>query len=97
MQSNHHVTDYDSPVLRPPSPASSIGTTYPQDQTSFSDSDILTEAEFQRKWENKIGLGHPTKEEDAAEEPVLLGEWPVASSAEERGTYCLAAYPFNFD
>ncbi|KAF8157891.1 hypothetical protein B0H34DRAFT_629318, partial [Crassisporium funariophilum] len=68
-----HYTEYAPPVLRPPSPASSVGTTYGPDQTSFSDSEYrLSQPAFEQKWEEKIQLNMPRKEElDADQDPLL--------------------------
>lgn len=53
-----HSPSYAAPVLRAPSPASSLGTSYARDATSFSDTEAeLSQAAFQRKWEDKLRLG----------------------------------------
>lgn len=80
------TTEYPPPVLRAPSPASSIGTTYGPDQTSSSDSESqLTESQFVRKWEEKLGLGKPSREELKANESPLVPK--PNSEAEEKGEY----------
>jgi len=87
MPANQHHTEYAPPVLRAPSPASSIGTTYGEDQTSFSDcEDQLSQPAFERKWEERIGLGAPQKEEIEANQEPLLAR-PLGGSAEERQLY----------
>ena len=69
---NHH-TEYADPVLRPPSPASSIGTSYGADQTSRSDrEDQLPQPDFERKCDELIGLHLPRKEELQADQDPLL-------------------------
>ena len=69
---NHH-TGYADPVLRPPSPASSIGTSYGADQTSWSDSEFqLSQPAFERKCDEVIGLHLPRKEELQADQDPLL-------------------------
>lgn len=81
----HHHPEYAPPVLRAPSPASSVGTSYGADQTSFSDSEHqLSQVAFERKWEDRIGLGNPSIEEETANLGPLL-ERPVAGSPEEKG------------
>jgi hypothetical protein len=53
-----HSPTYAPPVLRAPSPASSLGTTYAPDATSFSDTEAeLSQAAFEKKWEDKLRLG----------------------------------------
>jgi hypothetical protein len=53
-----HSPTYASPVLRAPSPASSLGTSYAPDATSFSDTETeLSRSAFERKWEDKLRLG----------------------------------------
>ena len=79
-----HTTEYDTPVLRAASPASSVGTVYGPDQTALSDTEEqLPQLAFERKWEERLGLGMPTPEElIASESPLLsLPNGPV----EERG------------
>jgi len=52
-----HSPSYAPPVLRPPSPASSIGTSYAPDATSFSDTAAeLSQYSFEKKWEDKLRL-----------------------------------------
>jgi len=53
-----HSPTYAPPVLRAPSPASSLGTTYAPDATSFSDTEAeLSQTAFEKKWEDKLRLG----------------------------------------
>jgi hypothetical protein len=53
-----HSPTYAPPVLRASSPASSLGTTYAPDATSFSDTEAeLSQAAFEKKWEDKLRLG----------------------------------------
>lgn len=68
-----HHTDYAEPVLRAPSPASSVGTSYGADQTSYSDSEFqLSQPAFERKCYELIGLSLPRKEELRADRDPLL-------------------------
>ncbi|RDB14531.1 hypothetical protein Hypma_016338 [Hypsizygus marmoreus] len=78
MPPNQHHTEYAPPVIRAPSPASSIGTTYGEDQTSFSDcEEQISQAAFEKKWEDRIGLGKPREEEEwANQEPLLVRPEP---------------------
>ncbi|KAF5360595.1 hypothetical protein D9756_005041 [Leucocoprinus leucothites] len=85
--SSHHFPhpyqnpEYAPPVLRAPSPASSVGTTYGPDQTSFSDSEQqLSQPAFEKKWLAKLELDKPRKEEEEANESPLI---PRAESKEE--------------
>ncbi len=75
------MTEYASPVLRAASPASSVGTVYGPDQTSFSDSD-LSPFRFQVKYDAQIGLGEPRREEVLANLDPLLP--PAKNEAEEK-------------
>jgi len=68
-----HYTAYADPVIRPASPASSVGTAYGPDQTSFSDlEEQIPQPSFEQKWEELIGLHHPRKEELVADRDPLL-------------------------
>ncbi|KAH9480810.1 hypothetical protein JR316_0007410 [Psilocybe cubensis] len=68
-----HHTPYADPVVRPPSPASSVGTTYPADQTSFSDSEAqISQPAFERKHMMEIELHLPRKEEMRADKDPLV-------------------------
>ncbi|KAJ3517431.1 hypothetical protein NLJ89_g510 [Agrocybe chaxingu] len=81
MHAYHH-TEYADPLLRPPSPASSVGTAYDPDQTSHSDGE-LSQPAFEKKCEERIRLHIPRPEEISANmEPLLfvtplLGGKPV--------------------
>jgi len=80
-QPAQHASEYASPIVRSPSPASSVGTSYGPDQTSFSDSESeISPAAFEQKCQERIGLGLPTPEEVEASKSPLL---PVSSNAEE--------------
>jgi hypothetical protein len=82
--SNQHHTEYAPPVLRAPSPTSSVGTTYPEDRTSFSDSEHqLGQAAFERKWEERLELGKPGREEELANISPLIPR-PPSGSLEEK-------------
>ena len=67
----HGHTEYAPPVLRASSPASSVGTSYGQDQTDLSDTE-LSQAEFEAKWEERLQLRMPMREEIAAEVDPLV-------------------------
>ncbi|KAG5651731.1 hypothetical protein H0H81_007669 [Sphagnurus paluster] len=87
MPANQHHTEYAPPVLRAPSPASSIGTVYGEDQTSFSDcEDQLDQADFEQKVEDNMGLDEPRTEEILANQDPLLTR-PPPGSLEEHQLY----------
>ncbi|KAG5645984.1 hypothetical protein DXG03_004585 [Asterophora parasitica] len=87
MPTNPHHTEYAPPVLRAPSPASSIGTVYGEDQTAFSDcEDELSQYDFERKVEERIALNVPRFEELQANHEPLLAR-PTPGSIEERYLY----------
>ncbi|KAJ7625249.1 hypothetical protein DFH06DRAFT_1058612, partial [Mycena polygramma] len=69
--SRPHNTEYADPVIREPSPASSVGTVYGQDQTASSDEE-LDQAVFERKWEERLDLRRPTREEEIADADPLF-------------------------
>jgi hypothetical protein len=85
-QPAQHASEYASPIVRSPSPASSVGTTYGPDQTSFSDSESeISQLAFEQKCQERIGLGLPTPEEVQASESPLLA---VSSNpGEEMGEF----------
>ncbi|KAJ7643833.1 hypothetical protein FB45DRAFT_896185 [Roridomyces roridus] len=63
----------DAAVIRSPSPASSVGSVYPPDQTSFSDSEtMLDKRAFERKMDVKLDLRRAMKEEEEADVDPLL-------------------------
>jgi len=79
-------------VLRAASPASSIGTTYGEDQTSFSDCEHqINQADFERKWEARLELGTAREEEELANVDPLLVR-PPEGSAEEAQLYERVVY-----
>jgi hypothetical protein len=79
-----HPTEYAPPVLRAASPASSVGTAYGADQTALSDTEeMLPQHAFERKWEERLGLGMPRPEELKTLESPLLP--PPNGAAEEKG------------
>jgi hypothetical protein len=85
--SNQHHTEYAPPVLRAPSPTTSVGTAYPEDQTSFSDCEHqLSQAAFEKKWEECLGLGKPRRGEDFANISPLIPR-PPTGSLEEKCTW----------
>lgn len=82
-----HNLEYASPVIRAPSPTSTIGTTYGEDETSFSDSEhMLTQSAFETKCIEGIALALPRKEEEVANSDPLLAR-PVPGSHEEHRKY----------
>ncbi|KAJ7759222.1 hypothetical protein B0H16DRAFT_1313660 [Mycena metata] len=73
--------EYADPVIREPSPASSIGSVYGPDQTAFSDSESqIDQPGFERKWEDRLELRRATREEELADADPLL---PRPSTAME--------------
>lgn len=76
---------YAPPVIRPPSPASSVGTAYQADQTSQSDTELSKE-EFEQKWLGKLNLDGLAIEEDKSR-PVLIESHPQEGSPEEKRMY----------
>jgi hypothetical protein len=83
MPSNVRITEYAPPVLRASSPASSVGTVYGEDQTSFSDLELSDDA-LAKKYEDRLELRKPRKEEEKTNGPVLL-ERQESGSKEEKG------------
>ncbi|KAG7452662.1 uncharacterized protein BT62DRAFT_17521 [Guyanagaster necrorhizus] len=71
--------EYDTSI-RAVSPTSSIGSTC-HDKTSPSD-DELPQSAFERKWEEKIGLGRQRADEEKAECYVLFAR-PTTPSSEQ--------------
>ncbi|KAH7885404.1 hypothetical protein F5I97DRAFT_2074469 [Phlebopus sp. FC_14] len=78
-----HTADpaYASPVIRAPSPASSVGTAYGPDETSLSDAE-LSQEEFERKCAAKLKLDAPKVEEEKKSHPILID--PPPNPAEEK-------------
>ncbi|PCH40292.1 hypothetical protein WOLCODRAFT_143017 [Wolfiporia cocos MD-104 SS10] len=72
---------YAPPLLRAPSPASSIGTEYAEDLTDLVDRE-LSQEELQMKCEEKIGLHQPRMDEMAAAGDILLRPRPRNTAAE---------------
>ena len=67
-----HITEYADPVLRPASPASSLGSAYTPDQTSLSDSE-LSDTAFERKCLEQLALDQPSAEEvEADRDPLVM-------------------------
>ena len=87
--------EYAPPVLRAPSPTSSVGTTYGPDQTSFSDTEQqLSQPAFENKWLAKLDLDKPRKEEEDANQSPLLSK--PRSREEETGEYILSFFDLIF-
>ena len=86
MASAHPHVEYNPPTtVGPPSPATSVGSRHPDDATSASDSEsVLPQYLFERKWADKIGLGHPTPEEILGNREPLLTRPPEDSEQEKR-------------
>jgi len=75
-----HITEYADPVLRPASPASSLGSAYTPDQTSLSDSE-LSDTAFERKCLEQLALDQPSGEEIVADkDPLVMQEGPDGKS-----------------
>jgi hypothetical protein len=75
-----HITEYADPVLRPASPASSLGSTHTPDQTSLSDSE-LSDSAFEKKCLEQLALDQPTPEEIRADrEPLVMQIGPDGES-----------------
>ncbi|KAI0789821.1 hypothetical protein C8Q75DRAFT_733602 [Abortiporus biennis] len=70
---NIHTGDlpYAPPLLRAPSPSSSIGTDYGPDETSLDDSRMASDA-FTRMCDAQIALTAPSEEEIKANESPLI-------------------------
>lgn len=79
----HHISDlqYAPPVIRAPSPSSSIGSDSGQDQTSMSDRELSPDS-FEKKCERRLRLNMPLSEEERANNEPLLR--PPKTAAEER-------------
>jgi len=95
-QQHHPNLEYAPPVIRAPSPASTIGTVYGEDQTSFSDSEgVLIQHAFEAKWLDRLGLDLPRPEEELAEKDPLIVRLPAGSDEEKSGcvvcTFCIHA------
>lgn len=82
---------YAPPLIRPPSPASSIGTSYGLDETTASDTE-LDDAEFARKCEASLHLDAPGDQERRATRTVLLPH--SATREDERSTHFPKYIPF---
>lgn len=66
---------YASPVIRAPSPASSVGTAYGADESTQSDSELSPEA-FEQKWSSKLKLDGPRIEEELMSFSALIQPLP---------------------
>lgn len=82
--------EYANPVIhRMPSPASSVGTVYALDETTYSDNEYrISDSAFARKREEEMELYMPRKEEIEADQDPLLtipqsGGLPVRISERE--------------
>lgn len=73
---------YASPVIRAPSPASSVGTAYGPDESTQSDSELSPEA-FQKKWSAKLKLDSPRIEEELMSFSALI-QPPPQNQMEEQ-------------
>ncbi|KAI0365692.1 hypothetical protein BV20DRAFT_1124748 [Pilatotrama ljubarskyi] len=73
-----HPTDlpYVPTIMRAPSPSSTIGTDYGQDETDFVDSE-LPERDFVRKCEEMAGINRPRPEEEEANRDPLVHPRPL--------------------
>src|SRR5882762_2811126 len=86
-----HSPSYAPPVLRAPSPASSIGTSYAPDATSLSDTEAeLSQAAFEQKWGGKLRLGREfarewnREDDDQEDDGDGDGRWEGAITARDR-------------
>lgn len=73
---------YASPVIRAPSPASSVGTAYGPDETTQSDSELSLDA-FQQKWSSKLKLDGPGIEEELMSFSALIQPLPQNQMEEQ--------------
>ncbi|KIJ17652.1 hypothetical protein PAXINDRAFT_154258 [Paxillus involutus ATCC 200175] len=73
---------YASPVIRAPSPASSVGTAYGPDETCQSDSELSQEA-FEQKWSAKLKLDSPKIEEELRSFSALIQPLPQNPTEEK--------------
>lgn len=86
---------YAPPVLRAPSPTDSIGTDYGPDETS-PDEDSLSDAEFARMCQQRLGLGDMRPDEMKSNFDPLLPK--PKDEDEERGTSTVALLcPLSLD
>jgi len=84
------VPSYAPPAYRPASPASSVGTAYPPDQTSLSDTEsFIAQNAFEHKQEMLIGLGRQRDDEKNNEKEVLIlvPETPLSMGIFPDGEY----------
>ncbi|KAJ7637608.1 hypothetical protein DFH06DRAFT_647355 [Mycena polygramma] len=79
--SRSHNTEYADPVIREPSPASSVGTVYGPDETASSDEE-QEQAVFERKWWERLDLRRASREEELMH-PDPLFPRPTTASVEE--------------
>ncbi|TEB40156.1 hypothetical protein FA13DRAFT_1808416 [Coprinellus micaceus] len=91
MPAGHHphgTTAYAPPVtVRAPSPASSIGTLYDEDATSDNEAH-MTESDFKRFCDDKIGLNKPRPEEERAlREPLIKDPARGRGGEQEQALY----------
>lgn len=85
MPPNQHHLEYAPPVIRAPSPASSVGTVYGPDQTSLSDSEEqLDQPSFERKIDDRLSLGNMRHSEEMMNMGPLLYRHPPGSMEENR-------------
>ena len=77
---------YASPVIRPPSAASSVGTAYDPDKTSQSDTE-LNQEEFEQKCLGRLNLDGLTIHEEDKSQPILTEPHPPEGSPEEKRMY----------
>ena len=73
---------YASPVIRVPSPASSVGTAYGPDETTESDSELSPDA-FEQKWSSKLKLDSPRIEEELVSFSALIQPHPEDQMEEQ--------------
>lgn len=81
---------YASPIIRAPSPASSVGTAYGPDETTQSDSELSPDA-FERKWSSKLKLDAPRIEEELMSFSALIQ--PLPQNQVEEQSWCATHDP----
>lgn len=88
--SHPHSTQYASPIIREPSPASTVGSAHAEhreDLTSFSDSEeILSQEDFEKKWIDRIGTCRMREDEERA----CIDPVPERPDYEDDGMFALA-------
>lgn len=80
-----HSPTYAPPVIRAPSPASSLGTVYPPDATSPSDDEAdISQAAFENKYHERLRLGREFVREWNGDGVQEVDEGPWANKDSEK-------------